>query len=115
MLRKVIKYSPIIIFGILTLLLQTGRVRFGHGLGDFVDHGFIYLGSILSVILFIAKKNIPPKIYRVISTLLIVFGIYLFLGMTIWRGGEYRWNGKILVQLEKNTILYDDTVNPVIS
>ena len=101
MLKKVIKYSPIIIFGILTLLLQTGRVRFGHGLGDIVDYGFVYLGSILSVILFIAEENVPPKIYRILSTLLIAFGIYLFLGMTVWRGGESRWNGKILVQFEK--------------
>lgn len=101
-MKKGIKYSPIIIFGILVILLQTGRVRFGHGFGDMVDYGFVYLGSIISMILFIAKKNVPPKVFQVLSTLLIVFGIYLFLSMTIWRGGEYSWNGKILAQSEEN-------------
>lgn len=102
MLKKIIKYSPITIFGILALLLQTGRVRFGHGLGDIVDHGFIYLGLLLSTFLLIGNENIPRKIFQVLSTLLFVFGIYLFLSMTIWRGGESRWNGRILVQSEEN-------------
>lgn len=101
-MKKGIKYSPIIIFGVLVLLLQTGRVRFGHGLGDFVNYGFVYLGSIISIILFIATENVPPKIFQILSTLLIVFGIYLFLSMTIWRGGESSWNGKILVESEEN-------------
>jgi hypothetical protein len=96
------KYSPVIIFGILVILLQTGRVRFGHGLGDIVDHGFVYLGLILSVFLLIGKENVPPKVFQILSSLLIGFGIYLFLSMTIWRGGESSWNGNILVQFEEN-------------
>ena len=67
MLEKIIKYSPIIIFGILALLLQTGKVKFGNGLGDLIDHGFIYLGSILSLIVLIAKENVSPKIHQVLS------------------------------------------------
>ncbi|MFK7775202.1 MAG: hypothetical protein AB8F94_23890 [Saprospiraceae bacterium] len=102
MLKNGIKYSPVIIFGILVLLLQTGRVRFGHGFGDIVDYAFVYLGLILSVFLLIGNENVPPKIFQFLSSLLIGFGIYLFLSMTIWRGGESSWNGKILVQSKEN-------------
>ena len=55
----------------LVILLQTGRVRFGHGLGDIVDHGFVYLGLILSVFLLIGKENVPPKVFQILSSLLI--------------------------------------------
>ena len=100
-MKKIIKILPLIILLILSILLMTGRVRFGFGLGDIVYHGLVYIGLIIYGIYFIVKKEIPQKTNLVFPILSIIFCGYLILTMTIWRGGEYRWNGDVLVPTQK--------------
>jgi len=94
---------PLIILGILSILLITGRVRFGLGLGDIFYHGLIYIALIIYGIYFFTKKEIPDIMNLIFPIVSIMFCGYLILSMTIWRGGEYRWNGDILVPTHKTS------------
>jgi len=100
-MKKIIKILPLIILLIISILLMTGRVRFGFGLGDIVYHGLVYIGLIIYGIYFIVKKEIPQKTNLIFPILSIIFCGYLILTMTIWRGGEYLWNGDVLVPTQK--------------
>ncbi|MDB4769090.1 hypothetical protein OAG16_03325 [Saprospiraceae bacterium] len=100
-MKKAIKILPLIVLAILSVLLMTGRVRFGLGLADIIYHGLIYIGFIIYGIYFIAKKEVSKSINLIFPILSIVFCGYLILSMTIWRGGEYRWNGDILAPTQK--------------
>lgn len=100
-IKKIINILPLIILVILSILSITGRLRFGLGLADIIYHGLIYIGLIIYGIYFIAKKEVPERVNLLIPVLSIVFCGYLILSMTIWRGGEYNWNGDILAPTQK--------------
>ena len=100
-MKKAIKILPLIILAILSVLLITGRVRFGLGLADIIYHGLIYIGLIIYGIYFIAKKEVSDNINLIIPVLSFAICGYLILSMTIWRGGEYRWDGDILAPAQK--------------
>lgn len=95
-MKKLIKIVPILILGLISILLQTGKVRFGYGLGDIVYHGITYIALIMYSIILFFGEQIPERIKMLFIILFLLFSIYLMLSMSIWRGGEYKWDGNIL-------------------
>jgi hypothetical protein len=79
---------------IITLLLS-GKITFGQGIGDFF---YLILISVLFIVFgFVSFLNYKGKIKfpNLLSILAIIILILFTLKMTIWRGIEYPWNGKI--------------------
>ena len=99
MMKKALLSIPLISFSILSILSIGGRVRFGHGLGDMIYHLFIYLGVLLSLIHFVYFRKKGGNHAYVFTALLIAFFVLVILKMTLWRGSEYAWNGKVLTTL----------------
>lgn len=95
-MKTTIKIFPLITLIIFSILLTMGRVRFGFGLGDIIYHGLVYIGLVIYGIYYITKKE-----NLIIPILATVLCGYLILTMTIWRGGEYRWNGDILAPTQE--------------
>lgn len=79
---------------VIILSLQ-GRITFGHGLGDLFYMIFIVIaGLMIGLLLF--KKDFEH--FRVILLILALFLlVFMSLKLTVFRGPEYKWNGKILI------------------
>jgi hypothetical protein len=100
-MKRILNFCSVLylIWTISTLILIfSGKVTFGHGLGDLF---YLILLTILQIFfgyLFYLNIKWRKKIQVVISLLLIIIVILFTLKMTIWRGIEYPWNGNILFQ-----------------
>jgi hypothetical protein len=100
-MKRILNFCSVLylIWTISTLILIfSGKVTFGHGLGDLF---YLILLTILLIFfgyLFYLNIKWRKKIQVVISLLLIIIVILFTLKMTIWRGIEYPWNGNILFQ-----------------
>ena len=101
-MKKLLKIAPLIILLVLSILLDTGRVCFGYGLGDIFYYALVYAGLCIYGLYFIFKKEKPAQISIVFPTLAMIFCGYLLLSMSIWRGVEYRWDGHILKPVSDN-------------
>jgi len=99
--RKVIKILPLITLALLSVLLMTGRVRFGWGPADVIFHGLIYISLLTYVVYLIFKKEANSDISLIVPGLSIMVCVYLFMSMTFLRGGAYPWNGDILEPTQK--------------
>ena len=102
-MKNILTLTPLILFGLLTVLLVTGRIRFGHGLGDVIYYPLIIIGLVLSIINYYKRKNTKLDFKYISFVILFAFATSIFLEMTIWRGAEYRWNGDI-IEPTRNTI-----------
>lgn len=72
----------------------SGYITYGKGLGD-----FYYLGMFIFCIGFIGIIHIIIKKYWITIILMIVLLIYNILLLTIYRGSEYPWNGKLFREI----------------
>jgi hypothetical protein len=75
----------------------TGKIRFGHGMGD-----LIYIGIIGIVVLIVCiyyyinfKENSNTRGKLIIMAICFIFLIFITLKMTYWRGLESRWDGRV--------------------
>lgn len=72
----------------------TGNMTFGHGLGNL--YYLLYL--VLIIILFLITYIVKDKFFRWIILILIsVILTFLILKLTVFRGGEYSWNGNLFI------------------
>lgn len=80
---------------LILLLIFQGKVTFGHGLGDLFYVMFLVIVAFLYIIIIYKnlKKKINPLLIYSIAPIIII--ILFTLKMTIYRGIEYPWNGKI--------------------
>jgi len=85
---------------VIPLLVLGGGITFGHGLGDLGMLIIFCVVLIGIIILYVWPYKTKKEIIRKFGTwiffafnLFIVF--YLTASFTIWRGGEYSWNGDI--------------------
>jgi len=92
------KIANWIIFYIQVLILMFGlffgHIAFGWGLGDLFWYALIFIALISQLIMTMLFKN-KMKQLRIMTIVFAILTIFICLKATIWRGSEYRWNGKI--------------------
>jgi hypothetical protein len=97
---KVIFYSYIIFVFIIILLNLNANITFGNGLGD-IFHliALLILSIFYSVIYFkFLNKNCEKEYFFIYVFFLLSTILLLILMLTIWRGAEYTWNGRLFLQ-----------------
>lgn len=80
------------------ILIFSGKVTFGQGLGDLFYLVLLTIMQIFFGYLFYLNFKGRINFPLVISLLLIIILILFTLKMTIWRGIEYPWNGNIFYE-----------------
>ena len=82
----------------LSYLTLSGKVRFGLGLGDIVYHVALPTLVLIQIVLLLVLKGYKKKKVNFILMVMFAF-IYLYFSyaMTLGRGAECAWNGKIFV------------------
>ena len=83
-------------FLILSFLASTGKLAFGHGLGDLSYFIFLWLMTIAYGIWLIFLQRMKDS-YMSIGGIIIFSLVFIILvySMTVGRGPEYRWNGDV--------------------
>src|SRR5262245_7250811 len=88
-----------IVLGILVSISIVGtffkHISWGWGLGDLLAYGFLYFITIIHFVLTIRTRSVDRGRNMVLSIVFFCLTVLFCLKATIWRGGEYRWNGKI--------------------
>lgn len=96
--QKVLKYTAIAfvsILNLLVLLMWTGQLSFGHGLGDVVYLGYYTLTAIVGYIIVVVNKNLFVNLLLIV---VFIFANFLFIEKaTVGRGPEKQWNGHLFV------------------
>lgn len=91
--------SNLIILGYLIIICLLGtfykHISFGWGLGDILGHYVLYGITLAHLILTIYFFQEGIFQYRYIPISFFIISVFISLKATIWRGCEYRWNGKI--------------------
>ncbi|MDX5435898.1 MAG: hypothetical protein LPK03_01815 [Pontibacter sp.] len=87
------------VFSVSVIVLNfKDKIRFGLGLADIFIDAIILLGILIfNIVYFYSSKpnNLLTGKRKVIIASSFVFIIWVFLKMTILRGGESSWNGQI--------------------
>ena len=81
-------------------LVLAGNMTFGHGLGDLfmlLAMGLLLLVIGLAVCLKSKVQKYIPFWNLLIGLAIIMSLVYFLLSLTIWRGPEMGWNGKIFI------------------
>ena len=77
-----------------------GSIVFGHGLGDLYYLIRLVLLTVVSLVFYvwISKKNFSNKgIIYIFLVYLITIIVYFCLKLTLFRGAEYPWDGKLFM------------------
>ena len=85
-----------ILLGIIVCLIFFGQMTFGGGLGDLFP-AMILLAYIMAntVLAYVVKDKFFLIMLLVISIAVFCWTTW---GLTLGRGNEYKWNGKILIE-----------------
>ena len=98
-MNRIWKISNLIVLGILIFICALGtfykHIAFGWGLGDVFWYMLMYGILLIHSILTIISRNKGENIHKYLTIIFLLLTIYICLQATIWRGGEYSWNGKI--------------------
>ena len=85
---------------LVTFLNLRGNIAFGHGLGDLyylMSILFITLIIILFYLRIIGKKYANRNVIYLFIIYLVMVILFYCLKLTLLRGAEYPWNGKIFL------------------
>jgi hypothetical protein len=86
---------------IVSVGILKGILTFGLGLGDLVMLGALLFCLIITIFGIYYKRYFVTKL-KYWNNLIIVFEVlsmlYFLLSMSVWRGSEYPWNGKFLIE-----------------
>lgn len=85
---------------LVTLLALTGKLAFGHGLGDLfylIASGVFAVSQLITTVIIQRKKNghFKPTMFYLCGTIFLLTALFLTWKFTIGRGPEYSWNGNI--------------------
>lgn len=89
-----------IIWSVAIIILNlNGNITFGHGIGDFVYSFLVFLFVLLFYFIYYQiVRNRKEKIWIITYSIIVVLEVLLvILKLTIYRGAEYPWNGKIFL------------------
>jgi hypothetical protein len=93
------KISNLLVLGLLILICGLGtfykHISFGLGLGDMFGYLVLYLATLTHFILTIISRKKGNSRHVFLTLFFSTFTILFILKATIWRGGEYSWNGSI--------------------
>ena len=81
------------------------HISFGVGLGDLFWYIGIYGFFILHLILTISSKRKETHRFVFLSIFFFFTTTLICLKATIWRGVEYRWNGKVFYENSSETVI----------
>ena len=98
-ISRIAFFSYILWVSFVVFLNFKGDIAFGHGLGDLYYLIFIIFLTVLSLIFYVRiKKNFDNKkmIYLFIVYLIVIV-VSFCLKLTLFRGGEYPWDGKVFM------------------
>lgn len=94
MIFQVITYLSLLVLFIICYLSVKGRVTFGHGLGDV----FFFIATLLITTVILAISiyfSIEMKSFQYLTLGATGFLIFTIVQITIFRGIELPWNGKV--------------------
>lgn len=88
-----------IILGYLILICFLGvfykHISFGWGLGDIFGYTILIGVTILHSVLTFSLRKKSQITHIILSIIVLIFAIGISLQATLWRGGEYSWNGSL--------------------
>ena len=90
----------ILVYGLSICLLSKyyKPVSFGWGLGDLIWHILMYLSVILHICIYLIALDRSSKSTSIIAIGFAVVWILFSLKATLFRGDEYKWNGKLFYE-----------------
>jgi len=101
-LAKIFLIVSISFFSLIILLILVGKLSFGYGLGDvfYLIYLILWLGIQIAIFLLIKKNIINVEIVIIVFICFaLCISIYFTIRkLTIDRGFENRWNGKIFIE-----------------
>lgn len=86
----------VILVGIIAYLNINGKITFGHGLGDLFYLTFLVVISTVLSFLFLSEKFLGARFVVFVVMLLVL--LFIILKLTLYRGPEYSWNGRLFLQ-----------------
>jgi hypothetical protein len=84
----------LILISILTLF---GLLKFGHGMADFMYYISVWLATIMQISHYRKIKDGNRKDWLFQIIIFALFALFITYKVTIGRGGEYPWNGELLI------------------
>jgi type IV secretory pathway VirB3-like protein len=98
-MAKYFKISNLIVLSILIFICVLGtfykHISFGLGLADIIGYLFLYIGTIIHLVLTIVNRKKGAFRHLFLAIIFLIFTVTIILNATIWRGNEYSWNGSI--------------------
>ena len=85
-------------YTLLIILMLSGKVTFGYGLGDLYPFGVSIIFYVINCTYYFCNhKYFDEHINLAVLNLLLLLGtiVYILLNVTIYRGVEYPWNGNL--------------------
>ncbi len=93
---KILNY---LVLACLVLICSLGtfykHIAFGWGLGDMLWYLIMYGVTLTHLVLTILYRKKGIKRHGVLALIFLVITLYICLEATIWRDGEYPWNGEV--------------------
>ena len=89
-----------LIWSILIIVLNiNGSIAFGHGLGDVIYLGLIFLFTVAFALAYYKwiRKSTYSLWVKIFFVLLLIEILIVMLKLTIFRGPEYPWNGRFFL------------------
>ncbi len=96
-----------VIYLLLIILTFNGLLSFGHGLGDIYYILQMLVILLLNSVTLIKSNNVIKKIFLLLNLIIIM---YFLINLTINRGSEQPWNGKLFISFTSDEI--DHPTNP---
>jgi energy-coupling factor transporter transmembrane protein EcfT len=96
-INKISYFFFLIFFIMITICTLSGYFTFGHGLGDIF---YLILGFIITVLLtifFIISIRKSKNLSLTFSIIILLTILLFILKLTVLRGPEYPWNGKLFL------------------
>jgi len=97
---SIISYYTFIICALLIIAgVLSGKISFGHGLGDLLYLVYVAIITIILTLLFITAKRRRDNLALRIILLLSIIGslAFFFAKLSYFRGTEYSWNGNLFI------------------
>jgi hypothetical protein len=93
------RITNLTVLGLLILISFLGtfykHISFGMGLGDMFGYAWLYLTTLIHLILTIASRKKGPTRHLILTIVFFTMTSWICLRATLWRDSAYPWNGSI--------------------
>jgi hypothetical protein len=98
-MTKTWKVTNLVVLGLLILISFLGtfykHISFGMGLGDMFGYAWLYLTTLIQLILTIVSRKKGPTRHLILTIVFFAMTSWICLKATLWRDSAYPWNGSI--------------------